>query len=82
MAYVNVDSYDSFLLGFAGNQTLILESQDGSQGEIHVAGSNPWWHTGDGSVAIDAEDTYVTLCYGTDGETADIRIPLPERGVS
>ena len=82
MAYVNVDSYDSFLLGFAGNQTLILESQGGSQGEVHVAGSNPWWHTGEGSVAIDEEDAYVILRYETDGEPADFQISLPERGVS
>ena len=82
MAYVNVDSYDLFPLGFADNQTLILESQGGSQDEVRVVGSNPWWHTGEGSVAIDEEDTYVTLCYETDGAPADLQIPLPERGVS
>ncbi len=78
MVYVNVDSYDSFPLGFADNQTLILESQGGTQAEIRVTGSNPWWHTGDGAVAIDEEDTYITLRCKRDGASAELRILLPE----
>lgn len=80
-AFVNVDSYDRWPLGPVSDKTLLLESQDGGQGEIRVGGLNRWWHLGDGSVHIQPGDTHVILRYGAYGQSGVIRIPLPEGGV-
>lgn len=78
MAYVNVDSYDRRLLGLVSDKYLILENQEGGRSELLVSGSNRWWRMGDGAVPIEPDDTWVTLRYEAYGESAAIRIPLPE----
>ena len=77
-AYINVDSYDRYLLGAVSVKELVLESQDGSREQIRVSGENQWWYTGSGEVLIGEKDTYVTLRCEAYGESHAVQIPLPE----
>ena len=78
MAFVNLDSYDRRFMGVVGRKEMVLESQSGEKGEALIAGPFDWWNAGDGRVAIEPEDTYVTLRYDIYGESGSIQIPLPE----
>ena len=78
MAFVNLDSYDRRFMGVVGRKEMVLESQSGEEGEALIAGPFDWWNAGDGRVAIEPEDTYVTLRYDIYGESGSIQIPLPE----
>lgn len=78
MAFVNFDSYDRRFMGVVGRKEMVLESRSGEKGEALIAGPFDWWNAGNGCVAIEPEDTYVTLRYDIYGESGSIQIPLPE----
>lgn len=75
MAFVNFDSYDRRFMGVVGRKEMVLESQSGEKGEALIAGPFDWWNAGNGCVAIEPEDTYVTLRYDIYGESGSTRFP-------